>query len=168
MGRSQIADPDRERPPLLQGLPVFDRVARAEGHEAAARQGLPSVALPFELRARSRLRVRLSDGREIAIVLPRGSVLRGGAVIGNGHEWATVQAADEDLVEVEAADMHQLARLAYHLGNRHVPVELAPRSLLLGYDPVLVDMLVGLGARLRRFWGPFEPEVGAYGHGHGH
>ncbi|MGD9943097.1 MAG: hypothetical protein AB7S98_07685, partial [Burkholderiaceae bacterium] len=74
MGRSQIADPDRERPPLLQGLPVFDRVARAEGHEAAARQGLPSVALPFELRARSRLRVRLSDGREIAIVLPRGSV----------------------------------------------------------------------------------------------
>ena len=55
-----------------------------------------------------------------------------------------------------------LARAAYHLGNRHVPLQIAGDRLVIGYDPVLVDMLIGLGVRTQRTWAPFEPEAGAY------
>jgi len=70
------------------------------------------------------------------------------------------------VVEVRAADPASLVRAAYHLGNRHVPVQVCADHLLFGYDAVLVDMLVRMGASTRRTWSPFEPEAGAYGHGH--
>jgi urease accessory protein len=165
MGRAQVVDPDTERPPDVTGLPVLDRVA------AVAQQGapLPELRLPFELRSRSRLRARLDDGREVALVLPRGTVLRGGAIVEGGGLRVRVRAADEDVIEARAADAQALARAAYHLGNRHVPVQVRGDALVFGYDPVLVDMLVRMGVATRRTWAPFEPEAGAYGgHGHAH
>jgi urease accessory protein len=156
----RIVDPDRERPPEIAGLPLLDRVEATPGECAAA------LRLPFDARSRSRLRARLDDGREVAVVLPRGTVLRHGTVIAGGELRVRVEAADEDVLEVRAGSGLDLLRAAYHLGNRHVPVQVLADRLVLGYDPVLADMLVGLGATLRRTWAPFEPEGGAYGHGH--
>jgi urease accessory protein len=162
MGMRPIADPDAERPPDVSGLPVLDRVlTQAEAARAAA-EPLAEVWLPFEMRSRSRLRARLADGREVALVLPRGTVLRGGAVVEGSGLRVRVLAADEDVVEVSAQDASALARAAYHLGNRHVALQVAGERLVIGYDAVLVDMLIGIGVRTKRCWAPFEPEAGAY------
>ena len=157
-------DPERDRVPMIEGLPVLDRLETAGAGVAA--QAMGALRLPFDARSRSRLRAQLEDGTEVALVLPRGTVLRDGAVISGAGLRVRVLAADEDVLEVRASSPIALARAAYHLGNRHVPVQVCEDRLLLGYDPVLADMLVGLGARLSRTWSPFEPEGGAYGHGH--
>jgi urease accessory protein len=173
VGRAHVDDPDTERPPDVAGLPVLDRVVDgAPEGGGAGRDPLPELRLPFELRARSRLRARLDDGREVGLVLPRGTVLRGGAIVEGGGLRVRVRSADEDVIEARAADAQALARAAYHLGNRHVPVQVRGDALVFGYDPVLVDMLVRMGVATRRTWAPFEPEGGAYGahggHGHSH
>ena len=191
MGRARIVDPDTERPPEIGGLPVFDRVvtarsgavapSRPEGTQApegagetqgSDTTGPPEVTgvlvLPFDLRSRSRLRARLVDGREVALVLPRGTVLGGGMRVTGQGGCLRIEAADEDVVAVRAADPAALARAAYHLGNRHVPVQIGRDALLFGYDAVLVDMLVRMGVTTQRRWAPFEPEAGAYGQGAGH
>lgn len=162
MGRRTIVDPDAERPPDIAGLPVLDRVFPAAEVERAAVGAIAELSLPFEMRSRSRLRARLADGREVALVLPRGTILRGGCVVEGGGLRVRVTAADEDVVEVSASDSSALARAAYHLGNRHVALQVTGERLVIGYDPVLVDMLVGIGARVKRCWAPFEPEAGAY------
>ena len=174
MGRAHIVDPDTERPPEISGLPVFDRVVSPGGHEpdvpisSDAGTLIGVLRLPFEMRARSRLRARLMAGGDVAVVLPRGTVLRGGALVAGQGGFIRVEAADEDIVTVRAANAVGLARAAYHLGNRHVPVQVLRDALLIGYDAVLVDMLIRLGVRTQRGWAPFEPEAGAYGHGAGH
>jgi urease accessory protein len=162
MGARTIVDPDTERPPDVAGLPVLDRLLGADEAAALAGEALPEMSLPFDLRSRSRLRARLGDGREVALVLARGSVLRDGAIVAGGALRVRVKAADEDVIEVRAAGASALARAAYHLGNRHVPLQVAGDRLVIGYDPVLVDMLIGLGVRTQRTWAPFEPEAGAY------
>lgn len=162
MGARTIVDPDTVRPPDIAGLPVLERVLGADESAASGGEPLPEMSLPFDLRSRSRLRVRLVDGREVAVVLARGSVLRDGTVLEGGGLRVRVRAADEDVIEVRAVDASALARAAYHLGNRHVPLQVADDRLVIGYDPVLVDMLVGLGVRTQRTWAPFEPEAGAY------
>ena len=175
MGRARVVDPESERPPEIAGLPLLDRVAAAPPESLggagatsapAADEPLPELRLPFERRSRSRLRARLSDGREVALVLPRGTVLRDGALVDGSGLRVRVRAADEDVIEVRAADAQALARAAYHLGNRHVPVQVSADCLVFGYDPVLVDMLVRMGLQTRRTWAPFEPEGGAYGDHH--
>ncbi len=157
---SRVIDPARDAVPVIEGLPVLDQVL------SSATPTTHRLRLPFDARSRSRLRARLEDGPEVALVLPRGTVLRGGAVVA-GSGWVVgIEAADEDVLEVRATSALALARAAYHLGNRHVPVQVCEDRLVLGYDAVLADMLVGLGASLLRTWAPFEPEGGAYGHGH--
>ena len=133
---------------------------------ASAVGGGRVAALPFAARSAGRRRGRLAAGGGLAVVLPRGTVLRHGTVIAGAELRVRVEAADEDVLEVRADTALGLLRAAYHLGNRHVPVQVLADRLVLGYDPVLADMLVGLGATLRRTWAPFEPEGGAYGHGH--
>lgn len=132
------------------------------------------VVLPYAERCKSRLRVRLDDGSEAGLFLPRGTVLHGGDVLLDdaGGEIQVIAAA-EALYEVRAADgatdpHFDLMRAAYHLGNRHVPLQLAPRALRLERDPVLRDMLQGLGVAIHDITAPFEPEAGAYGGGHRH
>ncbi len=183
---ARVIDPDRDRPPVIEGLPVLDRLEPAAALPGAAglgvaglgvaglgagakppgAQGRPvdaELRLPFDARSRSRLRARLDTGVEVALVLPRGTVLRDGAVVTGSGLRVRVLAADEDVLEVRASSAIELARAAYHLGNRHVPVQVCADRLVLGYDAVLADMLVGLGTRLTRTWLPFEPEGGAYG-----
>lgn len=127
------------------------------------------LVLPFELRQKSRLRTRLASGEEVGLFLPRGTVLRGGNHLrGNDERVILVVAADEALTHAQCADAMELTRAAYHLGNRHVPVEIGAGWLRFARDAVLSEMLAGLGMVTSDVSAPFEPEAGAYGGGHHH
>ena len=122
------------------------------------------LELPFDLRQKSRLRTRLASGEEAALLLPRGEILRGGDLLAaSDGRVVEVVATPEKLLHIEAAD---LARVAYHLGNRHVPVQVGNGFLRIAEDHVLEDLALQLGARVSHIQAPFEPEAGAYGHHH--
>ena len=133
------------------------------------------LPLAFELRTRSRLRTKLESGEEIGLFLERGRILRSGDMLegGDGRIVEVVSAA-EALMEACSDDPLALARAAYHLGNRHVAVELQPGRLRFAADHVLGEMVRGLGLPVTEIVAPFEPEGGAYGshgshaHPHGH
>jgi len=127
------------------------------------------LVLPFDLRAKSRLRTRLESGEEIGLFLPPGTLMRGGMRIeGNDGRIVEVVAAAEPLLEARCTHALLLARAAYHLGNRHVAVQVGDGWLRLQADKVLGDMLLGLGVELAEIAAAFEPEAGAYSHGHQH
>ena len=127
------------------------------------------LILPFDRRQKSRLRVRLESGDEAALNVERGAVLRGGDRLRAADgRVVLVVAADEPVTRVTAPDLGDLARAAYHLGNRHIPLQIGPGWLLLEQDHVLEHMLEGLGVQLCHEQAPFEPEAGAYGGGHHH
>ena len=122
------------------------------------------VILSFDQRQKSRLRAKLESGEEVALVLPRGRVLRGGdRVTTTDGRVVEIVGAPEKLLHIEGSS---LARIAYHLGNRHVAVQVGEGFLRIAEDHVLEDMLRGLGARVTHVEAPFEPEAGAYGHNH--
>jgi urease accessory protein len=127
------------------------------------------LVLPFESRQKSRLLTRLSTGEEVGLVLDRGSVLRGGDRLrAEDGRVVLVVAADESLMEARCADATTLTRCAFHLGNRHTPVEVREGALRFAADLVLAGMLRGLGADVRPLVAPFEPESGAYAGAHHH
>lgn len=135
-----------------------------------------TLTLPFELRQRSRLRVTLSSGEEAGLFLPRGTVLRGEDLLALGDgRIVRVLAAPESVSTVRSTDLRALAQAAYHLGNRHVPLEVGDGYVRYLHDHVLDDMVRGLGLTVSAETAAFEPESGAYGagahhhdHGHGH
>ena len=127
------------------------------------------LVLPFDRRQKSRLRVTLASSDEAALLLERGTVLRGGDLLqADDGRVVQVVAADEPVILVTAATPRELARAAYHLGNRHVPLEVGDGWLRLEQDHVLQEMLLGLGVLVQGQLAPFEPEAGAYGGGHRH
>jgi len=136
---------------------------------AYALQVKGALRLPFEQRQKSRLHAKLVSGEEVALMLPRGEVLRGGDLVtASDGRIIEVVAEVEKLLHVECDGPQALARAAYHLGNRHVPVEVGTSYLRITYDHVLEEMLKGLGARVSAIESAFEPEAGAYGAGHQH
>ncbi|MBW4494264.1 MAG: urease accessory protein UreE [Oscillatoria princeps RMCB-10] len=132
--------------------------------EAAA--GLTLALTAFE-RTKSRHRLEI-DSQPVSIHLPRGTVLRDGDLLAPaaGDLLVRVTAKPEPVLTVTAKTPLDLLRAAYHLGNRHVPVEIAPTYLRLSPDSVLKAMLEQLGVEVREEVAPFEPESGAYGHSH--
>lgn len=127
------------------------------------------LELPFDYRVKSRLRALTERGVEIGLFLPRGTILRGGQkLMSRDGSVVGVRSATEALTEVRSADPRQLARAAYHLGNRHVAVQLGEGWLRIAADTVLGEMLAGMGFELRAVDAAFEPEGGAYAHGHQH
>jgi urease accessory protein len=127
------------------------------------------LRLPFEARCKSRLRTRLAGGEECDLLLPRGTVMRGGdRLLARDGRVIAVVAADEDLLEARTGDPLLLARAAYHLGNRHVALAIGPGVLRFGRDHVLGEMVRGLGLQVEAVVAPFEPESGAYGAGGAH
>ncbi|MDF0731981.1 urease accessory protein UreE [Pseudomonas entomophila] len=139
--------------------------------EAATVTG--TVTLDVDSRIKSRLRVTLDDGRDAGLMLERGHLLRGGELLADaeGQQVVQVIAAPESVSTVRCADPLQLARAAYHLGNRHVPLQIEPGLLRYQHDHVLDDMVIGLGLTVEAERAPFEPEAGAYQsapHGHAH
>jgi urease accessory protein len=137
------------------------------------------LVAPFDLRQKSRARVTLASGAEAGLFLERGTVLRHGDCLRTDcGRVVRVEAAPEPVLTVRSDNPTSLLRAAYHLGNRHVPLEVGADRLRLGFDPVLRDMLMGLGVDVLEEDAPFEPEAGAYpgahpavdhgGHGHHH
>lgn len=132
------------------------------------------LVLAFDARNRSRLKVTLASGREAGIFLDRGEHLHGGdRLLAEDGTVVAVAAAPEPLIEASADNSLLLARAAYHLGNRHVPVQILTEGqggkLRFQTDHVLAEMARGLGCRVAEVEAPFEPESGAYGgHHHGH
>ena len=132
-----------------------------------------SVTLPIDIRVKSRARVTLNEGREAGLMLPRGLLLRGGDMLAteDGSEIIEVIAAPESVSVVRCADPFLLARACYHLGNRHVPLQIMPGELRYHHDHVLDDMVRLLGLEVTFATLPFEPEAGAYAsdaHSHSH
>ncbi|MES2000000.1 MAG: urease accessory protein UreE [Pseudomonadota bacterium] len=139
------------------------------GHGTKPAQFDAQLTLPFDARCRSRLRTQLDSGEDVGLFLPRGTVLRGGDwLVGNDGRSVRVNAAAEPLYRVDPASATLLARAAYHLGNRHVALEVRADALLLLADPVLRVLLEKLGLAVTELDAPFEPEAGAYGGGHHH
>lgn len=123
------------------------------------------LTLPFELRQKSRLLSKLDTGEEVGVVLDRGVFMRGGdCLLASDGRVIEVIAADEEVSVVTASDPLQLARAAYHLGNRHVSLQVGQGWLRYLHDHVLDDMVRGLGFNVDIEWLPFEPEGGAYSH----
>lgn len=128
------------------------------------------LVLPFEQRQKARQRARLAGGLDVGLQLPRGTVLRGG-------DW--LRAADGTVLEIVAArepvstvwcrDLRRLAQVAYHLGNRHVALEIGAGWVRYLADHVLDALVAQLGLTVVHHDEPFEPEAGAYGvHDHSH
>jgi urease accessory protein len=127
------------------------------------------LKLPFDARQKSRLKARLVSGEEVGLVLPRGEILRGGDLVtASDGRVIEVIALEEKVLHVEADSPQALAKAAYHLGNRHVPVQIGDGFLRIAEDHVLEEMLNKLGAKLQHVEAPFEPEAGAYAGGHQH
>jgi urease accessory protein len=132
-----------------------------------------SVTLPYHDRHRRRLRLSSARGTDFLLDLPQTVLMREGdglKLAGGGY--VRVHAAEEALLEVKAATPAALARLAWHLGNRHLPAEIGTERILIHRDHVIAEMLRSLGAEVAEIMSPFNPESGAYAsrtdHGHPH
>jgi len=140
-----------------------------ERHAAPDDDPTEQLVLTFELRCKCRLRTRAESGEDVGLFLERGAVLhQGDKLLANDGRIVQVIAAVETLMEASSPDPQLLARAAYHLGNRHVAVQLGTGFLRFASDHVLRDMVVGLGLPVNEIAAAFEPESGAYGHGHTH
>jgi urease accessory protein len=142
-------------------------------------QRASTLTLDWDTRQKSRFDATDSQGRALGVFLPRGTVVRGGDVlVAEDGSLVRVQAAPQDVLRITACTEHgspfDLTRAAYHLGNRHVPIELQPDHLKIEPDHVLADMLRAMHMTVVAVSEPFEPENGAYGdhgtssHGNGH
>lgn len=131
-----------------------------------------TATLGFLDRHRRRLRLHGDDGTPFLLDLPRAAVLgEGDGLELDGGGYLRVRAAAEALAEIACRDGAELARIAWHLGNRHLPMQVAGTRLRIRWDHVIVDMVAGLGAEVSRIDAPFDPEAGAYaeaGSGHHH
>ena len=135
--------------------------------KAAAIAG--ELVLPWRLREKSRLRAALTSGEEVAVLTQRGTVLRDGELLkGSDGRVIRIVGEFEPVYRVECSDTHALMRCAFHLGNRHTQTQVGHRWLRIAADPVLREMLAGLGASVSDEFAVFEPEAGAYGGGHRH
>lgn len=149
---------------------------RGAGLSATLTKRAAVVALDWDARQKTRLEATDDRGERVAIFLARGTVMRDGDVlVADDGGLIVVRAALQALVAVRATAAHALARAAYHLGNRHVPVDIRADSLRFEPDHVLADMLRGMGFEVASIEDAFEPEAGAYhahasapGHDHRH
>jgi len=142
-------------------------ITRRLGDDAG--RAVVSLILPFDQRAKSRQLAQLSSGEDVGLILERGLVLRhGDKLLADDGRVVEVIAAAETVSTVRVDDPWRLARAAYHLGNRHVPVQIGAGWLRYRHDHVLDDMLRGQGYTVEIEQAPFEPEGGAYGGGHHH
>ncbi len=157
------------------------RMPQGQGLAKVLVQRAASITLDWDTRQKSRFDATDSSGRQLGVFLPRGTVVRGGDVlVAEDGSLVRVEAAPQTVLRITACAEHgspfDLMRAAYHLGNRHVPIELKPDHLKIEPDHVLADLLRAMHMTVTEVQEPFEPEGGAYGdnammghdHGHGH
>jgi urease accessory protein len=145
-------------------------VRAAKARSWPSEEAADGLTMPFSERHRRRIRLTTDGGSSVLLDLPQPVTLADGDGLAfEDGGWLAVRAAEEDVLDVEAGDPRHLARLAWHLGNRHLPTEvLADGRLRIAYDHVIEAMLKGLGARCMRLQAPFQPEAGAYAIEHRH
>jgi urease accessory protein len=157
------------------------RMPQGQGLAKVLVQRAASITLDWDTRQKSRFDATDSSGRQLGVFLPRGTVVRGGDVlVAEDGSLVRVQAAPQAVLRITFCAEHgtpfDLMRAAYHLGNRHVPIELKPDHLKIEPDHVLAELLRAMHMTVAEVLEPFEPEGGAYGdnammgheHGHGH
>ncbi len=140
------------------------RTMRCEraGHWPAG-EAKGTVTLVFDDRHRRRIKLRTDEGTDFLLDLAEATVLNDGDGLGlDDGGWIAVRAAPEALMEVTAHGPEQLARVAWHIGNRHLQAQIGGDRILIREDAVIADMLAGLGAHVHRVTAPFSPEGGAY------
>jgi urease accessory protein len=145
------------------------RATRVLGQHRWTEAPADTVVLDFDDRHRRRMAMTGTRGFEFLLDLENAVALRGGdALVLDDGRLIEVVAAAEPLVEIRGADPHHLIRVAWHLGNRHLPTQIMPKGLRIRRDHVIEEMVKGLGARVVEIEAPFDPEGGAYaagGHG---
>ena len=147
-------------------LKVYERIEKISDEEE---KNASTLTLPFELRKKSRLKEKLDDGTEVGLILSRGELLRGGDFLrAENNLIIKIVAAKESVSTIRHDDHLMLMRASYHLGNRHVPLQISKDWVRYEHDHVLDDMVKGLGLNVEVESAPFEPEAGAYGGGHKH
>ena len=128
-----------------------------------------SVLLDFDMRHRRRIALRTESGADLLLDLPHAARLRDGDGLALDKGGVVrVWARPEPLLEVHAHGTDMLVRIAWHLGNRHLPVQILAGRLRIREDHVIADMVRQLGGHAQRIEAPFEPEAGAYAGGHHH
>jgi urease accessory protein len=156
---------------------MLELIEKVEGGSA----GGAVLSLPYEQRIKSRLRTCLSDGTEVGVLLPRSTVMYHGDWLRSAEGITVrVEAAAESVSTVSSPNPRLLALACYHLGNRHMALQIGEGWVRYLHDHVIDDMVRGLGLEVMAESAPFEPESGAYGghafqggghggdHGHGH
>ena len=126
------------------------------------------VLIDFDRRHRRRIMLRTEHGREVLLDLPHAARLRDGDGLAVEGGVVRVCAKPEPLLEIHAHDAHDMVRIAWHLGNRHLPVQLLGERIRIRADHVIRDMVEGLGGHVEALEAPFDPEPGAYAGGHQH
>ena len=147
-------------------------ISGGQGLAKALIKRAPTVSLDWDVRQKSRFQVEDSLGRVLSVFLQRGHVVRGGDVlVADDGSLVRIEAAPQALLLITTCPQHgtpfDLIRAAYHLGNRHVPIELKPDHLQIEPDAVLADMLRSMHLIVNKVDEAFEPEGGAYGAHHG-
>lgn len=148
-------------------MPDIIQISELLGHHHHGKADARLI-LDFEARSKSRQRVQLAQGEAVALMLPRGTLLRGGDWLRDSQGRIIEVIAALEALSCASGDPLLLLRAAYHLGNRHIPLQIAPGWLRYQQDSVLDQMVVGLGLTLEQQMLPFEPEAGAYQGGHHH
>jgi urease accessory protein len=150
------------------------RATQVRGQHRWTEAPADTVVLDFDDRHRRRMAMTGTRGLEFLLDLENAVALRGGdALVLEDGRLIEVVAAPEPLLEIKGSDPHHLIRVAWHLGNRHLPTQLLPKGLRIRRDHVIEAMVKGLGARVIEIEAPFDPEGGAYAasaydHGHEH
>jgi urease accessory protein len=148
------------------------RATQVKPHHRWTDAPADTVVLDFDNRHRRRMAMTGTRGLEFLLDLEHATALRGGdALVLEDGRLIEVVAAAEPLLEIRGSDPHHLIRVAWHLGNRHLPTQIMPKALRIRRDHVIEAMVKGLGARVIEIEAPFDPEGGAYegaGHGHAH
>jgi urease accessory protein len=146
------------------------RATTVRGQHHFASPPADTVVLDFDDRHRRRMAMTGTRGLEFLLDLENAVALRGGdALVLEDGRLIEVVAAPEPLVEIRGTDPHHLVRVAWHLGNRHLPTQIMAKGLRIRRDHVIEAMVKGLGARIIEIEAPFDPEGGAYaGGGHAH
>lgn len=157
-------------PPPGEPAPGPLMLSRRLGPAPVAPGQVWRLALTAEERTRLRGLRHSTTGEPVLLQLPRGEPLEPGELLApeEGEQRVLVEAAPEPLLRVQATDALALLQAAYHLGNRHVAMEIHGQELRLLHDPVLAHLLEHRGLMLEAIEAPFHPEHGAYGHSHAH
>ena len=145
------------------------RASQVLGQHRWTHAAADTVVLDFDDRHRRRMAMTGTRGLEFLLDLENAVALRGGdALVLEDGRLVEVVAAAEPLIEIRGSDPHHLIRVAWHLGNRHLPTQIMPKGLRIRRDHVIEAMVQGLGARVIEIEAPFDPEGGAYASGHAH